>query len=270
VAPDDLVTPIADRAFGDVEPRRAAAQLAVVTPPAEPHAVAARARLEVFQVEAEDVVPLDHVGVALADEARRLLQQGPLVQAVAADHVPEAGGVGEGDGHDPIGLAHGVGELVAIPGHHLDVERQPPQVAEPHAPERRASARQQILLHRIRNETVGGGRHIGREAAALATAVAGGQGVRPRREPRSPPQRPGPRQRLDLEQARRPGHEGGIDQQEERREGHDRGQRGGALTAPDTDAAVGEREGQQSWRWIGAEDRGRVIAQPAASSTAAR
>src|SRR5258706_15322584 len=111
-----------------------------------------RARLEVFEVEAEDVVALDDVGILLQDEARRLLQQRPLVETIAAHDVAEARGVGERDGDDPVGFAQRARELVALARHDLDVQGQAAEIAEAQGADRRPPARQHVLLHRVRYE----------------------------------------------------------------------------------------------------------------------
>ena len=112
-----------------------------------------RPRLEVLEVEAEDVVALDHVGVALGDDAACVSAS----SAASSRRSPRTtwrkpGRVGERDGDDAIGRTRGAGELVALAGDDLDVERQPAQLAEAHAPERGASAREQVLLHRVGDE----------------------------------------------------------------------------------------------------------------------
>src|SRR5439155_1322814 len=139
VAAGDLVAAEADRALGDLQPRRPGAQRAATAAPPQGHAVPPRARLDVFEVEAEDVVAFEDVGIALADEAPALGQQRRLVQSVAAQDMAEAGRVGERDGDDAIALAGRRGELVALRRHDLDVERQASQVAEAQAAERGAA-----------------------------------------------------------------------------------------------------------------------------------
>src|SRR5271156_3803889 len=64
VAAGDVVAAIGDRALRDLHPRRPRTKLAAVASQLELHAMAPRARLEVFEVEAKQVVPLDHIGVA--------------------------------------------------------------------------------------------------------------------------------------------------------------------------------------------------------------
>ena len=106
VAPGDLVAAIADRPLRDGELGDAASHGLAAASPRERDAVAAGARLDVLEVEAEDVVALDHVGIALADDAgRSSSQEGGLRQAVAAEDVAESRRVGQGDGDDAIARA---------------------------------------------------------------------------------------------------------------------------------------------------------------------
>jgi hypothetical protein len=72
-------------------------------------------RLDVLEVEAEDVVALDHVGIALGDDAAGLGEQRRLVEAIAADDVAEARRVRERDGHDAIGRPRGLGNSCPSP-----------------------------------------------------------------------------------------------------------------------------------------------------------
>ena len=146
-----------------------------------------------------------------------------LVEAVAADDVAEAGRVGQRDGHDAVGRALRAGELVAVAGDDLDVERQAPQLAEAHAAERRTPAREQVLLHGIGHEPVGRAGRVSRHAAALATQIARGQGLRPGAEARQPAQFAAAGQRVHAEQSGGIGHQRGVGEQQERGERHERG-----------------------------------------------
>ena len=83
----DVVAAVRDRALGDLQARGARAHLAAVAPERELHPMAPGARFEVFEVEAEQVVALDHVGVALGDDPHQLLEHRALVHLVAAHHV---------------------------------------------------------------------------------------------------------------------------------------------------------------------------------------
>ena len=136
VAPGHPVAPVADRALRHLHARGIAAQHGAVAPPRERHAVPARPRLQVLEIEAEDVVALEHVGIALAEDARALGQELGLGQLRARQHGREPGGVGDRDRDDPVGLARRVRELEAGRGGDLDVERHAPEVAEAHAEER--------------------------------------------------------------------------------------------------------------------------------------
>src|SRR5262249_28901043 len=149
----DVVSAKADRPLGDLQPRWATAQQAAVATPRERQLVAARPGVEILEVEAEDVVPLDDVRIALPDEPPAFGQERRLVEAVAAQHVTKTRGVGQGDGDDAITGAGRGRKLVAVARHHLDVDRQAAKVAEVQATERRTSRREQILVDRIGKES---------------------------------------------------------------------------------------------------------------------
>ena len=77
-----------------------------------------------------------------------------------------------------------VRKFVTLGGDHLDVEREPPHVAEAHAAEGRPSAREQVLVYGVDEEPVGRAGQVGLRAGRLAAAVAGGERLRPRAEAR--------------------------------------------------------------------------------------
>ena len=255
VAAGDLVAPIADGALGDREPRHAPAQALAAATPGQGHAVHAGPRLQVLEVEPEDVVPLDHVRVALPDEAGALFEQRPLVEPVAAHDVAEAGRVGERDGDDPVAGPRGARELVALGRHHLDVEREAAEVGEDEPAERGASGLQEILMDGVPEEEVGRPRHVRRLAGQIAAAVARAERVGPRPEARPPAQGAGPFERFDREEPRRVLHELAIGEQHEGREGHDLGDGRGARAPvePDRAAALGEIEGDEARSGVPAE-----------------
>ena len=166
VAAGDLVAAIADRPLCDGELRDAAPHGLAAASPRERDAVAPGARLDVLEVEAEDVVSLDHVGIALADEPRALLEEGRLRQAVSAEDVAESRRVGQGDGDDAIARARGAGKLEALGGEDLDVEGQPAQVVEAHAAEGRGSRGEEELVDGVAGEPVGCAAQRGRGRTA--------------------------------------------------------------------------------------------------------
>src|SRR5207245_1704595 len=130
--------------------------------PGEREAVRAGPRLEILEVEAEDVVALDHVGIPLADDAGALLEERPLVEPVSAHDVTKARRVGERDRDDPVPGARSARELVAFGCHHLDVEGE---AAEIRAPE--PTGRSDARLPRDRRRRVPGSR-LGRRAGGRA------------------------------------------------------------------------------------------------------
>src|SRR5207245_4739033 len=87
--------PVVDRPPGGLPARDAVPQRAAVAPPAEGSVVPAGPRLQILEIEPEDVVALDHVRVTLPDDPRALLEERALVEPVAPHDVTEARGVGD-------------------------------------------------------------------------------------------------------------------------------------------------------------------------------
>src|SRR4029077_6397398 len=101
----------------------------------ERDAVTARASLEILEVEAEDIVAFDDVGIEPPHDSHALLEQGRLVEVIAADHLAKAGWVGESDRRDAIAGGSRAGKLEALGRHRLDVEREASEVRESHPAE---------------------------------------------------------------------------------------------------------------------------------------
>ena len=200
--PGDLVAPVADRALRDLKARHPAPS---VSPP-RPQASATRCMrargLEILEVEPEDVVPLDHVRVALADDARALFEQRALVEAVAAHDVAEAGRVGERDRDDPVAGPRCARKLVAL-GRSSPRCRAPGGGGRRDEPAERGSAGlQEILMDRVAEEA-GTARRA--RSKAGRTDRDGGRARRalgPRPEARPPAQRAGALERIDREAIR--------------------------------------------------------------------
>ena len=242
VAAGHVVAPVPDRALGDLQTGHPAPQKGAVAAPRERDAMHPGPRLQVLEVEAEDVVALDHVGIALADDPRALGQERRLVEPVAPHHVAKPRGVGESDRDDPIPRARGAGELVALGRDHLDVEREPPQVREHEPAERRAARVEQILMNRVPQEEIRRPRHVRRLAGQIAAPIARAHGIAPRSEAGSPPQIARPLERLDRHETRRVLDELAVGQEHEGRER--RGLRDGGLAhaAIETHGAPGVGE----------------------------
>ena len=173
----------------------------------------------------------------------------------------EAGGVGEGDRDDPVVGARGARELVARRGDDFDIERQAPEIAEGQAAERGPPGHEEVLMDGIGEEAIGRPGHVRARAARLAAAVAGGEGVSPGAVTREPAEDAGAVERLERQEP-----SGGLDerrvrQEQERGEGH--GLRMDAVRLAPVEAdrtpALGEVEGQESWRRIPAEEERRVL-----------
>src|SRR5208337_5165059 len=100
----------------------------------------ARASLQVFEIESKKVVALDHVGIALLDDAHHLLEHRALVHLGALEQALEAGRVGERDRDNPIAFARRGWKFKPRRDVSLDVELQAAQVPEIHPDEKRRPA----------------------------------------------------------------------------------------------------------------------------------
>src|SRR5216684_5744387 len=128
----DVVTAISDDAFGDLEARRAGVKSAAVTAERKLHSMAAGARFEIFEVEAEKIVPLDNVGVALADDSYHLVEHCALIHLSAREHPLESLGIGKRDRDDPVALARRARKLEPRADISFDIELKTTEAAEFH------------------------------------------------------------------------------------------------------------------------------------------
>ncbi len=200
-----------------------------------------------------------HVGIALAEEARALGQELALRHLRPGQHDGEPGGVGHRDRDDAVGLARRVRELEAGRGGHLDVERHPPQVAEAHAEERGLPGAQQELVHRIVEEPVG---RVGSPRALAGDAqavVPHPEGLRPRRALREPAVGAGPVERRHLHVALELLEEIGIGQEQERPERVVDGGHRALAPRVDRDVALAGAEGEQAAGGVVPEEEGIVV-----------
>ena len=260
VAASYLVAPVADRALRDLQAGRVAAEGLAPTTPGERRAVLARAGLQVLEVEPEDVVPLDHVGVPLPDQARALLEQGGLGEPVAPEDLAEARRVGERDRDDPVGRTRRVGKLEALGGQDLDVEREPAQGVEPEPEEGRPPGEQQVLVHGVVEEAE---RRVGRPPAAarpLAAVIARAARLCPPGGSGTPAERAGPVERRHLDVALEPREQIGIGQEQERREAYGLADRRLRVPAVDADQVVSlQLEGEEGGGGVGPDQQGVVV-----------
>ncbi len=175
----DLEAVVGDRALAEADAAGAAPRHAAVATELERNLPAGGALGEVRQVEVEDVMPLDHVRVALADEAHKLPQHVALVVSGSGDDLRPAGAVAEGNGDDPVSLALGVAELIAGRGVALDIHLQAAHVLELHAAEQGPPGQRQVLVDGVVDEQVGRVWRAGRAARGPGEPVPGRKAVRP-------------------------------------------------------------------------------------------
>ena len=259
------VAPVGDGTLRDLHPRGIAAQAGAVAPPGQRHPVTPGPRLEILEVEAEDVVPLEDVGISLRDEPGARPQQLGLVHLGARQHRAPARRIRQGDRDDPVALPRGIGELEARRRQHLDVQRQPPEVAEGHAAERGAGGAEEILVDGVREEEVGPLRVAGRAAGDAATVLARLHGQAPRGKCREPTIGARSGERAHLARAREALQEVPIGEENERPEGLLRGDDGAVAAGIGTHRDVAGNEGEESRRVVSAEQQ-RIARRRAAGS----
>src|SRR5207247_5068927 len=146
-------------------------------------------------------------------------------------------------------------------GYSCETGARPPEDAEGQAPERGPPGHDEGLLAGIGEEAIGRAGDVRARAARLAAAVAGGEGVGPGAVTREPAEDAGAVERLERQE---PG--GGLDerrvrQEQERGEGHGLRMDDVRLAPVEADRtpALGEVEGQESWRRVPAEEERRVL-----------
>ena len=155
MAAEDFVFAIGDRPLGHLHARGVAAQTRAVAAEVKRDFVALGAGLDVFQIEAEKIVALDDVGVALLDFFYQLAQHLRFAELFARDQPLPAGGVGQGDGGDAVALPRRIGKIETALAIGLDVELQALQVAKDHAEKMGPAGEQKKLLQWIAEIPVG-------------------------------------------------------------------------------------------------------------------
>ncbi len=139
---------VIDRFLGDLEPRRARTQEPAAPPPIEFNLRLAGSRNEERQIEPEEVMALDYVGIALLDQGGQPLQSGALrlvrVGGIDDEQLFPAGVVGKRDAHQTLGRAG-----ILNPGDGEDFQLQSAQFLKPEPLEKSAARMSQIMLHRI-------------------------------------------------------------------------------------------------------------------------
>ena len=128
--------------------------------------MAARASLEVFKIEAKQVVALDDIGIALLDDAHHLLEHRALVHLGALQQPLETGRVGQRDRDYTIALARRRRKLKPRRYVGLDIELQSAQLGEIHPDEKCRPGQHQMLLDRIGEHEIWRVRRVGRLAGA--------------------------------------------------------------------------------------------------------
>ena len=113
-----------------------------------------RASLEVFEIETKKVVPFDHVGIALLDDAHHLFEHRALVHLGALEQALEAGRIGQRNRDNAIAFARRRRKFKTGRDVGLDIELEAAQFGEIHPDEKRRAGKHQMLLDRIGEDQV--------------------------------------------------------------------------------------------------------------------
>jgi hypothetical protein len=145
----NIVATISDHPLGDLHSRGANAHSTTVASQSQIDFMPLRAGLEVFEVEAKQVVTLDNVRVALAHDTHHLGEHDRFIHLSRRKYPLEAARIGDRDRDHTIALASSTGKLEARTRISLDIELHPMQVGELDTHEVSRPGEHQVLLHRI-------------------------------------------------------------------------------------------------------------------------
>ncbi len=150
---------IIDCLLRDLEPRRTRTEEAAAASPIEFHFRFARARDQIRQVEAKEVMAFDHIGIAFLDDRGQAFERGPLrflhLGRIDHDQFFPAAVIRERNAHDVIGRLRRVGNVGFAADKRKNFELEPAQFFERQAFEQSATGCGEVMLHRIaqREET---------------------------------------------------------------------------------------------------------------------
>ena len=142
----EFVAGVVDQPFGDGEAAGAFPGRGAVAAEGELELVPSGAGFEVGQVEAADVVPLDHIRITFGDDFEKRLNQLLFAHRLLRKPRFPAGRVAQRDDDDLIPRAVGIGEIVSRSGQRLQIEGEPPQFGEAHGAEEAGFRFEQRLL----------------------------------------------------------------------------------------------------------------------------
>ena len=139
---------VIDRFLRDLESRWTRAEKSAASSPIQFHFRFPRSRHEVRQIEAEKIVPFDHVRIAFLDNGREPLERGFLgflyLGRIDDNQFFPASVIRERDAHEMLALAG-----IIDPGYRQHFELEPAEFVELQTFEQRAPGVSEIMLHRI-------------------------------------------------------------------------------------------------------------------------
>ncbi len=151
---EEVVPGIVDDPFSQAEPARPLLRRRAAAPERQPHLVPLRARLEIRQVEAAEVMPLDHVGVAFRNRPHERFDQLFFAHRILRQRQLPAGGVAHRNNDDLVPRTVRIRKVEARRGPDFEVELKPPQFPEFHPGEQPRLLLLQNLLRVIPEDEI--------------------------------------------------------------------------------------------------------------------
>ena len=158
----DVEPRIVDGPFRDAEARGAFRGNGTVPPECELHLVPFCTLLDIRQIKAEDVVPLQNVRITLPHGGDKRLEQFLFRRIfIQTDDFLPAGAVGHGNDDDPVLLPLRIREIELRRTERFDIELHPADLRKGHSVEQTHVFRHERLLDHVREQTVRCARRAG-------------------------------------------------------------------------------------------------------------
>src|SRR5215217_13291 len=138
-----------------------ATQDAAIASPIELNTVPPGAGRDIFEIEAEQIMPFDDIRVAAPNLHRQLGKHLWLGEVVAGDDPLPARLIRQRDGDDAVPRPSGIGELEPLGRVRLDVQLQALELLEGHAQEVRLPGQHHMLRDWIGEEKIWGAERAG-------------------------------------------------------------------------------------------------------------
>ena len=169
----DVVTGIVDGAFGNADPGVAFCRNRTVAPELKPDLVPFCAFFNVRQVETENVVSFQNIGIAFPDRCDKIFKQFLFGMVFQADRLFPSGAVGHGNDDDSVFFPLRIREIELRRTERFDIELHPADLRKGHSVEQTHVFRHERLLDHVREQTVRCARRAGIESRHLLQELHG-------------------------------------------------------------------------------------------------